>query len=368
MKRSIILLLTLSLLLAGCGSAAPEATETTVPETTIPETTVQETTIPETTAETEPETTAETEPPAPDTVDYTVQADKTPAVLQLLNRGDTVAVVGELEDHHVIKLEQGYGLVEKGLLRFEGEAGYEGWTGYAYYGAELKGSYQLTGEVLQTLTMNTKAEVLEELPGCYMVQLGDVIGFVAKDGLSRNYIRSGGGGGGGQDGGDISMGIIGGIDRLSFTVPQEGAVTGSATVLCDGAQVLLGWFDREETAQVIAEEGYAPAWEGWYSVYLKGFCVYVPQGLLWDPAADAFSQWDGYSAYNTEVYDNYLLLGEPAKTLAINTVATILWDTGDSVVIRIGDEIFYADAADFSASRRSTGGGGGGGDWTPPAM
>ena len=369
MKRMTIVLLILSLLLtAGCASQpAPEAT---VPETTIPETTeatVPETTVPETTEETEPETTAETEPPAPDTVDFTVQADKTPAVLSLLNRGDTVEVVGEYEEYYVIKTEAGYGMVEKGLLRFEGEAGYEGWTGYAYYGAELKGSYQLTGETLQSLTMNTKVEVLEELPNCYLVQLGDVTAYVAKDGLSRKYIRSGGGGSG-QDGGDISMGVIGGIDLLGYTVPQEGETTGTATVLCDGAQVLLGWFDREELAQVITEEGYAPAWEGWRCVYLKGFCVYVPEGLLADPAAEPFAQWDGYSAYSTKVYDNYLLLGEPARVLTINTVATVLWDTGDSVVISIDGEIFYADAADFSLTRRTTGGGNSGGDWTPPAM
>lgn len=369
MKKIIILILALSLLLAGCASQ-PALEEPSAPETTVPETTqetIPETTVPETTEETEPETTAETEPPAPNTVDFTVQTDRAPAVLALLHRGDAVEVVGEYEDYHVIRTEQGYGMVEKGLLRFDGEAGYEGWTGYAYYGAELKGSYQLTGEVLQALTMNTKVEVLEELPHCYMVQLGEVIGFVAKDGLSRNYIRSGGGNSG-QDGGDISMGVIGGIDLLGYTVPQEGEVTGTATVLCDGAQVLLGWFDREEIAQVITEEGFAPAWEGWYSVYLNGLCAYIPQGLLWDPDTEGFAQWDGYSAYNTEVFDNYLCLGEPAKTLTINTVATILWDTGDSVVISINGEIFYADAADFSLTRRTTGGGNSGGDWTPPAM
>jgi len=49
-------------------------------------------------------------------------------------------------------------------------------------------------------------------------------------------------------------------------------------------------------------------------------------------------------------------------------VATILWDTGDSVVISIDGKIFYADAANFSLTRRSTGGGNSGGDWTPPAM
>ena len=373
MKRMTIVLLILSLLLtAGCASQSAQEAPT-VPETTVPETTgetVPETTVPETTEETEPETTAETEPPAPDTRDFAVQADKTPAVLTLLNKGEQVEVVGELDEtYYVIKLEQGYGLVEKSLLRFEGQESYEVWTGYAYYGAELKGSYQLTGEVIQTLPMNTKAEVLEELPHCYLVRVGEVEGFVAKDKLSRSYIYSGGGGGGGQDGGDISMGVIGGIDLLGYTVPQEGETTGTATVLCDGVMVLLGWFDREELAQVITQEGYAPGWEGWYSVYLKGFCVYIPAGLLWDPDTEGYAQWDGYSAYNTKVYDNYLRLGEPAKVLTTNTVATILWDTGDSVVISIDGEIFYANAADFSTTRRATGGGGGGGgDWTPPAM
>ncbi len=364
MKRMTVIVLILSLLFtAGCASQSAPA-ETTVPETT--QETIPETTVPETTEETEPETTAETEPPAPDTVDYIVQADKTPAVLALLSKGDTVEVVGELDDeYHVIKTEQGYGLVEKGLLRFEGEANYESWTGYAYSGAELKGSYQLTGETIQILTMNTTAEVLEELPHCYLVRVGEVDGFLAKDKLSHSYIRPGGGSG--QDGGDISMGIIGGIDLLGYTVPQEGEVTGTATVLCDGAQVLLGWFDREEITQVITEEGFAPAWEGWYSAYLNGFCVYITEGLLWDPTAESYAQWDGYSAYNTKIYNDHLLLGEPAKILSTNTVATVLWDTGNSVVISVDGQIFYANAADFSTTRRTTGGGGSG-DWTPPAM
>ena len=365
MKRMTIILLILSLLLtAGCG-ARPEETAPTGTTETVTQPTVTETT--------EPETTAPTEPPEPDTVDFTVRADRTPAVLALLSRGETVEVLGQLEGYHVIRLPEGCGLVEQGLLRAEGEAPYEGWTGYAYYGAELKGSYQLTGEPLQTLTVNTQVQVLDELPHSYLVQLGEVTGYMAKSGLSRYPIRSGGGGGGGgggQDGGDITMGFTGGIGRLGYTVPQEGEPAGTATAKCDGAMVLLGWFDREETARVITQEGFAPAWEGWHSVYLKGFCVYVPQGLLQDPSAGDFAQWDGYSAYSTKIYDNYLLLGEPAKVLTVNTLVTVLWDTGMSLVISVDGEIFYADAADFSTTRRSTGGGGGGGggEWTPPAL
>jgi len=77
--------------------------------------------------------------------------------------------------------------------------------------------------------------------------------------------------------------------------------------------VLLGWFDRGEVAQVITQEGYAPAWEGY-------------------------------------------------------TAVTVLWDTGKCLVISIADEIFYVDTAMISRSTFSTGGGGGGGDWTDPIL
>lgn len=363
MKKYFALLLALCLILAGCGSAAPEATQPTTAETTEateasqPETT--EATQPETTEATQPEP---TEPPAPETRDYTVQTDKTPAVLAILSRGQTAQVVGQLEGYHVIRTEQGYGLVELGMLRPEGEAAYEPWTGYANFGAEFMDNYHLTGEPLKTLGLNTSFQVLEELPHCYLIQLGEELGFLAKEKVSKNYIQYSGGGGG-EDGGDITMGFMGRIDQLSFTAPQEGEVTGNATALCDGTMVLLGWFDRGEAAQVITQEGYAPAWEGYTAVYLKGLTAYVPQSHLWDTETEGYAQWTGYSTYNTPVFKDHLLLGDPAKILSVNTNVTVLWDTGKCLVISVGEEIFYVDASMISRSVFSTSGGGGG-DWT----
>ena len=61
------------------------------------------TTIPATEAPTEPPMELLTEP-VPECINAVVQVDDAPAVLELLNRGDTVDVVGEYdEDHYIIK-------------------------------------------------------------------------------------------------------------------------------------------------------------------------------------------------------------------------------------------------------------------------
>lgn len=102
-----ILLLTLSL--SACGKKPPAET--------MPVETAAETTVP---METEPET------------EYvTAQVNGIPAVLATLSRGDTVDVVDTFDaKHFVVKLDVGYGLVEKKLVHPEGEAEYEPWTGY----------------------------------------------------------------------------------------------------------------------------------------------------------------------------------------------------------------------------------------------
>lgn len=367
MKRIMIVLLVCTLLLTtGCGAAPAETqpSETAAPETTEAPTT--EATEPETT---EPETV-----PVPDTVPAVVQVDKTPAVLTLLNAGDKAQVVGEYDEEYVvIKTESGYGLVEKGLLRLEGQEAYEAWEGYAYPNAELYASYQLTGEPVQTLGLNTKIQVLEELPYCYVVTVEGAAGFIAKAQVSKSYIRysggGGGGGGGGQDGGDITMGWHGSVELLS-AVTQSGEVTGEATVLADGTQVILGFYDREDVAQVVAEESFAPVWEGYHTVYLGELFAYVPMNLVRLESESAYESWEAYAGYGAMLMGNHLLLGDPVQQLTVNTKLTVLWDTGDCLVVLCGETVGYVDSAKVSPNRYSTGGGGGGGggDWTPPAM
>lgn len=362
MKRLMIFLLIAVLLVtAGCGAKQPEPTEAPVPETTIPATE----------APTEPPTEAPTETPTepvPECINATVQVDDAPAILMLLNRGDTVNVVGEYdEDHYVIKTDSGYGLVEKQLLRMSGEPAYEGWTGYATGNAVLYGNYQLMGAVQANLSMNTQIEILDELDYCYVVKIGEESGFIAKTQVSKNYIKySGGGGGGGADGGDISL-SFGGIMTLS-TIQQSGEVTGTAEILADGAQVILGYFDREELAPVVAEEGFAPTWDGYYTLYLNGLYAYLPKNLAQLDGEEAFTQWDGFAGYQAFVYNNRLMQGEGTK-IGVNTPVTILWDGGDFYVVSINGEVGYMVVEEVGQNRFATGGGGGGGgDWTPPAL
>ena len=365
MKRIMILLLAAVLLMtAGCGAKAPEATEPTIPATEV--------TIPATEAPTEPPTEEPTEPPTepvPECEDALVLVDDTPAVLMLLNRGNTVDVVGEYdENHYVIKTDNGYGLVEKQLLRLEGEIPYEVWNGFAMGNAEFYTNYQLRGEAVRTLGVNTPLEVLDELKYCYVVKLDEEIGYILKSQVSKTRIQySGGGNSGGADGGDISL--SGGIFSLAM-IEQSGDVTGSATVLADEAQVILGYFHRDEYAPVVAEEGFAPAWEGYYTVYVNGMYAYIPAELALAAGEEPAEQQDGFAGFSAVVYDNYLLQGE-GKQIPVNTAVTVLWDGGDFCVVSINGEIGYMASPSIGQSRFSTGGGGGnsgGGDWTPPAM
>ena len=358
MKKFIIFLLIAVMLLAmGC--------EKTDPVPTVAQTTgvvTEPTTEPSTEPTTEATTEAPTEP-APQCVNATVQAADAPAILMLLNRGDTVDVVREYDEgHYMVKVDSLYGLIEKQLLRFPGEAAYDTWKGYAKSNAPLYGNYLLTGKALQTLSQNKQVEVLEDLKYCYMVQYGDTVGFMAKDKVSKSYIQSGGGS---ADGGDISL-RAGGIVKLSGVV-QSGEVTGTAEVLANGTQVILAYFDREELAPVVAEEGFAPAWDGYYTLYMNGLYAYLPQNLALLDGEEPYEQWNGYTSHSAVRYDNALLRGDGRK-VAVNTWVTVLWDGGDFYVVDIDGEICYVATSHIGGNKFYISGGNSGGDWTPPAM
>lgn len=368
MKKIIILLLTAALLLAGCNTKPAETTASTEQTTEVIHTT-------EATQET---TEAPTEP-VPECVDAQVQINDAPAILMFLNRGDQVDVVAEFdEDHYVVKTEAGYGLVEKQFLRLSGEAAYESWTGYATGNTKVYGNHRMDAEPLKTLGLNGKVEVLEELKYSYLVQSGETLGFVKKGGLSKYYIEydepddeeeSGG-----QDGGDITL-FNGGVMLLA-TVEQSGEVTGTAEVLADETPVILGYFHMGETVEVVAEEGFAPAWEGYHTLYLNGFYAYMPDYLTLENTQEQYTPWDAYCAYGARVYDDYLRLGD-GKQQNTNAVVTVLWDSGTFYVVSANGEVGYMARDAVSKTKYQTGGGGGNnsssdqeesGDWTPPAL
>ena len=360
MKKLLALLFALTLLLlAGCGGNAPAETTPVTTEAPV-----------ETTEATEPAPT-ETEPPVPETLSGTVQADKTAVVLTTANRGDVLDIVDEYDEaHYVVKLDSGYGLVEKRLMRTEGEEPYESWEGYAGYNALLYPTYALRASEGETLNLNTIIVVLDNLEGILVVQVEERIGYMEEALVSRSYIQPYSGGGGSADGGDIILGIQGGITRLSVLAPQSGDVTGKGTVLADGTEILLGWFDRNEEVRIVNEAGFAEEKEGFYTVYLEGLYGYIRQNFLLKEGEEAYAEWDGYAKANAVIYTSFNLSGESVK-LKTNAELKILADLGDCYLVTDGEVTGYMakdTVSEVPISYSGWGGGGGGGEWTPPAM
>ena len=363
MKKVCLILLAMMVLLAsGCGKEAPA-------ETTVPATTVPETTVPETTAETTVPETTEATIPVPDVVEAIAQVDGVPAVLKTLSRGDTVDVVDSFDEtHYVVKLESGYGLVEKTLVRLSGELEYEAWQGYARYMAGLYDNARLTGEPLKQLTTNAPLEVLDEIGWGYVVRYEGSIAYIAANYVSQYPIRGGGGGGGGADGGDISL-KHGAVHFLSVMTPQEGTVSGQATVLADGTEVLLGWFDRDDRIPVVTEPGFAEEKDGFHTVYLDGLYAWVPESLARMDGEEAYAEWTGYSRFNAVVYDDLWLLGEPSDKLNVNAEVTVLFELETGYYVTVNGAAGFMAKDMVSPNRIAAGGGGGGGgEWTPPAL
>lgn len=364
-----MILVLILLLTAGCGKQA-EQPETNAPETTAPEATVSETTVPETTA---PETTEpETDPPQPKLETGTVQGDRIPAILCLLDRGDPVEVTANTGDGTAtVKTDAGTGTVETQLLRFAGEAQPESWVGYARWNTGFYDHYEMGGKAPTTLKINTKMEILEELDEGYLVTVDGETGFVAKEQVSKWPVQSGSGNGGsssGKDGGDIDLSYFGGVHLLSNVNK-----TGSAQVRVDGAKVILKYFNLGDTVQIVAEEGFAPALPGYLTILVDDTYAYIPEAWVYAEGDPAFESWEGFAVSGCQLYDNYLLRGKAVKQVNVNTAVTVLWTAGDVSVIRVGDTIGYASTDTLSTARipasgGSSSSGSGSAEWTPPCL
>ena len=197
-----------------------------------------------------------------------------------------------------------------------------------------------------------------------MVKVGDVTGFMKREDISKNPVRSqnsdnggsssGSSNSGGQDGGDISLHWNGGITLLS-AITQEGTVTGQATVKADGTEVILGYFSRSDTAQIVMEAGFAEDWEGYATVLMDSLYAHVPEVLIQRKGEEAYAQWDGYAKYKTVLYDNFYLRGE-GKTLGTNTVVHVVADLESSYLVTVDDAFGYVAKDMVSKTRIVIGG------------
>lgn len=367
MKKILAILICMTLLLAGCKTDVPEASTTmaTQEPTTVPATqapTTEPTTVP-----------TETEPPIPVTLSAKALADHVDLVLTTLDRGAVVEIVGEYEEkYYVVKTTEGHGLMEKRLVRLDGAEAYKGWTGYAIYGAKVYTNYHLLPGGEQTLNMNTQIAVLDDLDGTLVVQMPEGIGYMRAGELSRAYIQPApsGGNSGSADGGDISLGGTGGVMKLSHFVTHSGDATGKGTVLANEAEVILGWFDRNDTVEIVNEEGFIDEKEGWYGIYREGLCGYARQNLIRKDTEEAYVQWNGFAKYQAQLFDNYYLYGEPVSKLASNAEVQILDDLGNCYLATSGSHTGYIAKEMVSETKinYSSGSENSGGDWTPPAL
>lgn len=134
----------------------------------------------------------------------TVLADGTELVLCYLNWGEAVQMVTEegfaepREGCVTVCMNDLFAYVPVEFIRQAGEEAFAAWDGYTDYSAALYDNFYLLGDAVSKPAVNTEVRVVEELEDCYLVQLGDVTGYMAKDKVSVNkvYVSTGGDSGG----------------------------------------------------------------------------------------------------------------------------------------------------------------------------
>lgn len=378
MKKFFVIFLALTLALgAGCSHKAEQPTAP-VAEATAP------TTAPAPAADqTEP---TETTAPAPRTVEGTIQGIHIPAILSFPQRGDIVQVTGYPDEATAtVTVGDAQGSLAKVLLRFDSEESYEAWQAYAKYNTRVFEGYTLVGEPLATLKTNTQMTVLDDLGECYLVQTEDLTGYIAKTQASKWRIKgsssssgSGSGGSGtGKDGGDISLtGFAGDIRPVLLA---DTVKTGAAQVRADGGRVVLKYFDRGDKVQLVLDAEVAPEIPGYALILEDGVLAYIPVDWVEKPGDEVFQPWEGYAGYQCKRYDNFELAGKSLGQLSGNKKITVLWKSGDVLLVESESGVSYIAASTArttpiprssggSSGSGGSGGGSGGDNWTPPKL
>lgn len=379
MKKFFVIFLALTLALGtGCSHQAEQPTAP-VAVASAP------TTAPAPAADqTEP---TETSAPAPRTVEGTIQGIHIPAILSFPQRGDIVQVTGYPDEATAtVTVGDAQGSFAKVLLRFDSDESYEAWQAYAKYNTQVFSGYTLVGEPLATLKTNTQITVLDDLGECYLVQTEDLTGYIAKTQASKWRIKSSGsssgsgsgGSGTGKDGGDISLtGFAGDIRPVLLA---DTVKTGAAQVRADGGRVVLKYFDRGDKVQLVLDAEVAPEIPGYALILEDGVLAYIPVDWVEKPGDEVFQPWEGYAGYQCKRYDNFELAGKSLGQLSGNKKITVLWQSGDVLLVESESGVSYiaASTARTTPIPRSSGGssgsggsggsGGGGDSWTPPKL
>ena len=129
-------------------------------------------------------------------VSATVLIGEARVYLSLTVRGSELKVMTADDAVCTVWMEGFQVTIPRILVYLEGDDLYEQRTVYCRYGAELCGEYQLRN-VLKTPPMNTALLVLDEVPGCLIVELEGEVYYVDPSLVSDHMITGGNGGGNG---------------------------------------------------------------------------------------------------------------------------------------------------------------------------
>lgn len=380
MKKIIaVILVLLALLFSGCASVSqPQPSAMPVP-TPTPEP------IP-------------TPTPEPETLPGTVLYSPAPAVLAVLQRGDSVDILEDMGELCRVRCGELTGLMEKRLLRPASAGTYVPWKAYAGYQAVLFDNFRLSGEGEQ-LGLNTELEVIDACGDCLVICVGDKTGYILASGVSQyplQYWDSGGGGGGssgggGADGGDITLSSrpsSGGwyvkplsagpacpapaMELLSSVeespVPSDLIYSGAATVLADGAELVLVWFEPGEEVRVLSADSVS------CTVYYEEQTASLSRFLVLVEGDKAYTPWEGYAKMNAVCHSDYYLNDSEPKRLNVNTVLSVIGELENCYAVSLEGACVFIAKDSVSETQVYTGwdGGGGGGDgsgdWSPPVL
>ena len=330
------------------------------------------------TAEPTPEPTPEpTAEPTPAPQNGTARVDGIGIVVKLFNRGDEVTLTGEQDDYYIVALDDGDVLVEKELIRLSTERDSAETNAYANSETRLYDNPYLEGTPIATLSRNTQVTVIDSFGGRSLVRYGEQTGFMKAGDLAAGYQGNyyyNGGSTTGVDGGDITLGAIGGTRGRYVSLAAVGYPK-TGKVLADGTEGYLRFLKAGETVTVIeidpgkdkdriegdekcilsdsGRTGTVPRWE----VILEG--------------DEPYQEWTGYSVINGELYDNYRLLGKPIQTLRLNSELKVIFATQDVLVVKTDTDYAYIAQEDVTEKPTVYSGGGGGGgeaEWTAPVL
>ena len=120
----------------------------------------------------------------------------------------------------------------------------------------------------------------------------------------------------------------------------------------------------------------APEIPGYALILEDGVLAYIPVDWVEKPGDEVFQPWEGYAGYQCKRYDNFELAGKSLGQLSGNKKITVLWKSGDVLLVQSGDSVSYIAESTArttpiprsSGGSSGSGGSGGGDNWTPPKL